>query len=285
MNLYESSTSGFLTVAQNSQYVDYLRLAYLQALTIHATQNNTNVSVMITPGQEVPSKYREVFDEIIEVPWGDNAANDDWKLSNEWKVFHVTPYDNTIKVESDMLFLNSIDPWWDMAEKRDLVFTDKVSTYRGETVTNRFYREVFESNDLPDIYSGLMYFNKSDTCRDFFTLAGELFMTWDQSSIVHLDHTRPKKPSTDVVYALAAKLLGIKTNNNLFTFTHMKTQIQNVDTSYLSEDWTRHFKYYFDDDLSLIIENFRQTLPFHYFIKEFATDELITRFERRLGLL
>lgn len=285
MNLYESSTSGFLTVAQNSQYVDYLRLAYLQALTIHATQNNTNVSVMITPGQEVPSKYREVFDEVIEVPWGDNAANDDWKLSNEWKVFHVTPYDNTIKVESDMLFFNSIDPWWDMAEKRDLVFTDKVSTYRGETVTNRFYREVFESNDLPDIYSGLMYFNKSDTCRDFFTLAGELFMTWDQSSIVHLDHTRPKKPSTDVVYALAAKLLGIKTNNNLFTFTHMKTQIQNVDTSYLSEDWTRHFKYYFDDDLSLIIENFRQTLPFHYFIKEFATDELITRFERRLGLL
>lgn len=285
MNLYESSTSGFLTVAQNSQYVDYLRLAYLQALSIHATQNNTNVSVMITPGQEVPSKYREVFDEVIEVPWGDNAANDDWKLSNEWKVFHVTPYDNTIKVESDMLFFNSIDPWWDMAEKRDLVFTDKVSTYRGETVTNRFYREVFESNDLPDIYSGLMYFNKSDTCRDFFTLAGELFMTWEQSSIVHLDHTRPKKPSTDVVYALAAKLLGIKTNNNLFTFTHMKTQIQNVDTSYLSEDWTRHFKHYFDDDLSLIIENFRQTLPFHYFIKEFATDELITRFERRLGLL
>ena len=79
-------SKGYLTVAQNSDTTDYMRHAYALALSIKATQKETDqISVMITPGQEYPDKYKEVFDEIIDVPWSDMAAPHKQKFHNEWK--------------------------------------------------------------------------------------------------------------------------------------------------------------------------------------------------------
>src|SRR5689334_16550107 len=111
---------GFLTFAQNGE-TDYLRLAYGLALSLKATQKRTPyLAVAITPGMTVPEHYRTVFDEVIDIPWGDLAEYDDWKLANEWKAFHLTPYEQTIKLDADMLFLSDIDDWWDWLSRRDL---------------------------------------------------------------------------------------------------------------------------------------------------------------------
>ena len=36
----------------------------------------------------------------------------EWKLSNEWQVFNLTPFKHTIKLEADMLFTTNTDWWW-----------------------------------------------------------------------------------------------------------------------------------------------------------------------------
>src|SRR5271157_3807356 len=96
---------GFLTIAQNSADTDYIRLAYGLALSLKATQKeNGYLSILVTPGTIVNKEYRWAFDEIIEIPWGDNATASRWKLENEWKAYHVTPYRETIKLDADMLF-------------------------------------------------------------------------------------------------------------------------------------------------------------------------------------
>ena len=83
----------------------------------------------------MPAAYRAVFDEVIDVPWIDEAQQSDWKLENEWKAFHVTPYQETIKLDADMLFVSDISGWWPLLARQELLACTTVETYRGEVMT------------------------------------------------------------------------------------------------------------------------------------------------------
>jgi len=234
---------GFLTFAQNGEH-DYLRMAYGLALSLQATQTDPYLSVVITPGMEVPPKYRAVFDEVIEVPWLDEAIDSDWKLENEWKAYHVTPYMETIKLDADMLFTNDIAEWWPLLACQDVLGCTTVETYRGEIATSNFYREAFVANRLPNLYSSFLYFRISDFAQEFFDLTETIFQNWQRFFEEFLEPlSRPQYVSTDVVFALAAKLLDdcvhpsqtacVPTASRdaprhmVPRFVHMKSQMQN----------------------------------------------------------
>jgi len=102
-----------------------------------------------------------------------------------------------------------------------------------------------------------------------------------------MDETRPKHLSGDVAYALAIKILGIEDEcfdvDSIPTFVHMKSYVQNVDKKLLSDNWTKNIPTYFDDDCRFKIGNYEQYLPFHYQVKEWLTDDMILKLERKLG--
>lgn len=283
-NLSTTSSKGIAAFAQNNPYTDYVRLAYLQALSVKHTQTHNQYAVFVDDPKTIPAKYRQVFDHIIPIPWGDAAAHEEWKLSNEWKAIFCTPFDQTLKVDCDMLFLEDHVDWWRLYEEHDFVPALDVTGYRGEIATADTYRKVFTTNELPNVYSALMYFTKSPRMYEFFKLSGELFKHWDQYAAQFLDYNRPQHPTTDVVYAVAAKLLNIQVHNRYAHFTHMKRDMQGVPVVDLTENWMGHFRHYFTDRLELFVENFKQFNPFHYHVKEFATDALIARYERALGI-
>ena len=104
----------------------------------------------------------------------------------------------------------------------------------------------------------------------------------------YLDENRPTFNSGDVAYASAMKILGIENecfgNLDIPSFVHMKGLIQNINEAYITEDWTKHIPTYFKDDGSFKIGNFEQTLPFHYQVKEWLTDDMISILEKRVGI-
>jgi hypothetical protein len=279
---------GFLTVAQNGT-TDYVRMAYALALSLKVSQDNvSDLSIMVTPGTKIPDKYRAVFDEIIDIPWLDEANSSDWKLENEWKVYHVTPYEETIKLDADMLFPTDISQWWDIMAANDLTFATKAKTFRGEAVTSDYYRKTFTANGLPDVYSALMYFRYSDRAEEFFKMAEVIFHNWEHFFFKFLDETRPTFVSTDVVYALALRCLDIEDEvtvpNPVPAFVHMKSGVQNFGGITVGENWLRKIATTLTDDLDLQIGTHRQFLPVHYHRKEFLTDQMIHTYERILGL-
>ena len=281
-------SKGFLSVAQNTSQIDYVRLAYAQALSIKATQANVNkYAVMVTPGTDIPDKYKQVFDEVIDVPWGDMSSKTR-KFENEWKTYHITPWDETIKVESDILFTSDITDWWRFLSDKELWFTSDVYTYRNEVVYSRACRQMFDDNGLPNVYNGLMFFKKCDLALSFFELAEIIFKNYPVFSKEILDKSRPLWPDTDTVYAMAVKLLEIEPlvmqhNVHMPTFVHMKTELQNW-MSFNSYDWTNQVHATFTDDLELKIGMYKQNLPVHYHVKSFITDEIIGKYERHLGI-
>lgn len=277
---------GFFTFAQNGTH-DYIRLAYALALSLKATQVDVPyLAIGVTPGTVVDAKYAWAFDEIIEIPWGDAAADADWKLQNEWKAYHMTPYRETIKLDCDMLFTTNVDAWWDTLAQQDVWFATTATTYRNEVATNDFYRKTFTANKLPNVYTAFCYFKHSDTAQELFTMAEIIYTNWEKFTFEYMDEPRPTEVSTDVVFALAIKLLGIEdecTRPGTFpSFTHMKTQLQGWNVNQVTEEWTDHIGVYFTDELELKIGRYRILAPLHYHVKSFVTDDMIALYETKV---
>lgn len=272
---------GYLTFAQNNGETDYLSLAYAQALSIKITQQINDYAVIVDqPTFElITDKHRSVFDHII-VMQDDLSANDGWKLKNEWKAFELSPFYETIKIESDILLPTSVDHWWPAMQKHEVLMTSSVLDYEGNVGTSRAYRQLFDDNNLPDVYTGFMYFRYSRTAAALFYYAEHIYKNWDMFRDQILVKCLDEQPTTDVVFAIAAQLVGAERCMNpslsFPTFTHMKGSMNGWG---VNTDWMEKLYSTLHDDGGLTIGFRRQTQPFHYFQKKFITSELIEKYE------
>jgi hypothetical protein len=270
---------GFCILAQNNSKTDYIRQAYALATSIHKFNKNQKVSIITN--DDVPEKYKSVFDQIIPIPFLDDASDTDWKIENRWKVYHASPYEQTIVMDADMLVLENIEHWWSELSKRELFFVSNVRTYRGDVVTSRFYRKVFDSNNLPNLYSGIYYFQKGDTAYEFFKFLELVMTNWELFYGKYAGVNYQRWCSVDVSCALVSKLLDnskeITQSNSFITFTHMKPHVQ--DWKQVPEKWTKVIGSYFTNQKQLLLGNFTQSGVLHYVEDEFLTDKLLSRLE------
>jgi hypothetical protein len=269
---------GFVTLAINTASTDYLRLAYLQALNIKATQSVKQYAVIVDQAtlEQVTEQHRQVFDHIIPT----NLVEGNGPFANEWHVWWLTPYKETIKLESDLLFTRSIDHWWNAFRLHEVCLSYGCKTYQQTPGTSRKYRQLFDDNNLPDTYNGLMYFRYSETGKQFFELARQIFENWPAVR-AELKNCVDEYPTTDVVYALAAKIMDTPCYNpslDFINFVHMKSGMQGWSDD---QAWTDYCVTERNGDM-IRINNINQLHPVHYHAKDYATDKLIEYYERRV---
>ena len=141
-------SKGYFVFAQGKEYI---RMAYALALSIKNTQDINSVCVAIGEKDTVPTEYAKVFDYVVRV----RNVGLKHPMANEWQIWDLTPYKETIHVEADMLFTTNIDWWWQDLQTHDLFFTSKVYDYRGHVAKSNFYRKHFDKMNLPKLYNGL----------------------------------------------------------------------------------------------------------------------------------
>jgi len=275
---WHKEQQGFVTFAQNTADVDYLRLAYLQALNVKATQtvNRYAVIVDVETNKQITNLHKKTFDYVVVL---DKDYNTDlYKFGNEHQAFALTPFKETIKIESDLLFTRSIDHWWTAFRKKDIVLSSGCLNFEQQPATSRAYRKFFDDNCLPDVYNGLMYFRFSKTASDFFRLAKQIQDNWTEIKDTALINCREDWPSTDVLYAVTAELLGRELctmpSMDFIKFTHMKSAINDWPGEWYDAVITEF------DSTDIRINNLNQYAPLHYQVKQFATDEVIEHYER-----
>ena len=274
---------GYFTFAQNSATIDYLSIAYLQALSIKCTQkiNNYAIAVDRPTSELITDEHRKVFDHII-VMEDDDAEEDDWKLANEWKAWWLTPFKETVKLDSDILFTRNIDHWWTAMQQKDICCTSKIRDYEGNISTNKTFRKLHMINNLPDLYSGFTYFRYTKLSMEFFKQVKAVFQHWPLYRDKILKECKHDKACTDEAYAIAAMMVGEENCYNpalnIPTFAHMKGPIQGWGHT----EWTDHLYAQVDDNANLTVGFNRQMYPFHYVDKTFASEELIERYRRIL---
>ena len=235
---------GYLIPAINTPDVNYLRCAELLRESI--LDHHPNAHVTIIDSDMLPP----------DAPGG---------FANDWLCWRLTPYRQTIKLEADMIAAGPIDHWWRLFENRDVVisrgardFYDQVTSYRG-------YRKTFDVNNLPDVYNAITYWRLSTQAREFFELVRSIFLYWQhyRSMLRYPDD----QATTDVVYAMAAVVMGIETvtlpEGVGPRITHMKPGIIPVH----SQDWTQELIW---ETKPLRINTVAQWGLVHYNIKSWA---------------
>lgn len=269
---------GYLTIAQNTEKVNYLELAYVQAMSIKGTMPKSLYAVAVDQKthQLVEEKHRKIFDHIIVIPV-DYAVDDAWKLANEWQVFGLTPFKETIKIESDLVITRDINHWKHLFRNNDVVLSVGCKDYMQQPSNVRAYRKVFDDNALPDVYSGLMYFRYSKFAHHFFSTAKQIYQSWDtvRSS---LKNCRDPEPTTDLVYAITASIEGVEhctlPADSFVNFVHMKPEINGWANKPFSDIVV------VETDLPMIrINNVNQYHPLHYHNKDWITDSLKEEYE------
>jgi hypothetical protein len=272
---------GFVIYAEGT---DYVKQAYLAALSLQASKNEYPVSLITNT--KVSRKYASIFDKIIEIPWY-KPSETGLCTDNRWKIYHATPYFETVVLDSDVLVLENLDYFWNFAENYNMYFPTEVFTYRKEKVTSDYYRKAFTENNLPNFYNCLFYFKKGNFTHEFYEWTEMVSNNWELFYGEFCRKHYPKQPSMDITTAIVAKILDCETDisnhaNDLPQIVHMKSQIQNWRNS--TTRWQDRVGVYLAEDLQLKIGNHRQDTVFHYTEKDFCTDDIIGKYEQCLKL-
>lgn len=269
------SDTGIVVLAQNSDVDNYVEQACLLAMSVRVSAPSLPVSVITN--DTVPEEFSHLFDNIIPIPFGDAARGSDWKIGNRWKIYHASPYEKTIVMDTDVIVLQDIANWLPFLDQYELYFASKVYTYRQEIVTSTAYRKTFVSNNLPNLYSGFHYFKRCDFVHEFNDWLEIIMKNWQQFYKIYLTKDCPDRCSVDVSAAIAAKIMGCEndiTNSQVdfIRFTHMKPLAQNWKKPEAS--WQKCVGTYIDDGCNIKIGNHAQTGILHYtennFVKQNA---------------
>ena len=244
-----TAEQGYLIPAINTDDVDYVRCAEQLAHSIRCWHPTANITI-ITKDQ---------------LPYGDLGG-----FANDWQMFRASPYRQTIKLEADMLITSPIDHWWSMLQHRDLVISTGARDFYNNKTDCRFYRRVFDANNLPDVYNAVTYWRVSETAQYFFNLVRNIFENWTEfkTLLKYPDDV----PTTDLVYAMAAVIIGPEQVTLPWAtypkIVHMKKHIVPIQQS----DWTRELVWEYNHG-HLRINTVAQHGAFHYHKKTWNPNE------------
>lgn len=243
---------GFVIVAVGEQYI---RCA--NQLTQSLRHWHANARVCLITDKSGPTGYDYVH--LL-----DNADYDN-PYANDWQVYNLTPFRETIKLEADMLITSDISHWWYQLRHSEVCISTGCRDWQDRTSTNRYYRRVFDENHLPDVYNAITYWRASRLAKDFFMTVRDIFKHWDQYK--KFIRFADEIPSTDLVYAMAADIVGRDRVTQPWAsyprMVHMKQHIAGSQT----KDWTREFVWEYVDH-SLRINTLAQSGAVHYHIKD-----------------
>lgn len=246
---------GYLIPAIDTATTDYLSCAVQLARSLKRWHPNASVAVLTVKRCSDP-----VFDHVIALPYGDQGG-----YANDWQVFWASPYRETIKLEADMVVTSAVDHWWDYFRHRDVVISQGCRDWLDRPCTTRKYRKIFDRNDLPDVYNAITYWRLSATAKEFYSLVRNIFENWETWR--RLLHFPEEQPSTDVVYAMAATIMGPEQVTMPAgtgpTMVHMKRDVYGGRT----ERWTDELIWEWNNR-ELSIQTVRQWGFFHYHVKD-----------------
>jgi hypothetical protein len=249
---------GYLIPAIDTPSVNYLNCAIQLAESIKHWHPDANISVVTVTRCDNP-----VFDHVIPLPYGDLGG-----YANDWQVFRASPYRETIKLEADMIAAGPVDHWWTLLELRDVIISQGCRTYQNQVTDSRYYRKVFDANNLPDVYNAITYWRLSETAKEFFDLVKAIFENWTEFR--KLLKFPEDTVSTDVAYAMAAQIMGpnrVTLPPGLGpTMVHMKRHINSLQCN----DWTKELIWEMDP---LRINTIAQSGFVHYYQKEWSIEQ------------
>ena len=245
---------GYIVPAFNVDKIDYVDCARALAKTLLAHNPAARICLLTNEPYAADSALF-AYTHVVDI-------NTDNPYANDPLVFYQTPFRETIKLEADMLIATPVDHWWTMFRHRDVVISTGCRNWQGDVSDARHYRKVFDDNHLPDVYNAITYWRLSATAQEFFELVRDIFVNW--SEYRKLIKFAPDTADTDLVYAMAAQIMGPEQVTMPFAQYPQIVHMKRHHAGTVSEDWTQELVWETDP---LRIQTMAQWGAFHYNVK------------------
>lgn len=184
------TNKGALIFARNNAQIDYIKQARFSAQRIrkHLDIPTSIVTDSVEYLQNTYKDYNEVFDQVIEVPYKTEFTNKKYfdgsgvfkhlqfKNDLRTKAYELTPYDETLLLDSDYVIANDLFKNCFAQEHDFLIYKD------AKDLTNFRNTEEFQkiSDTSVDFYwATVIYFKKSEQNKIFFDLTQHIQENWD----------------------------------------------------------------------------------------------------------
>lgn len=258
---------GFVIIAENTDKVDYIQCSNLLVKSLKNVMPDEKVA-LLTNDINNPN-ISNLYDYVIQLEDVTSLVSNpdkDWKLYNDFQVYKLSPFSETIKLEADMYVPRSISHWFDICQHKDLVVCTTIRNFKGNISNETFYRETIVTNNLPNTYNAITYFKHSKTAERFFDIVKDIFCNWeDYQSLLITD--KREEVTTDVVYSMASCIIGVEKTtlpNTDISFIHMKKVINDNK----NEEWVEEYTTEIHSDV-MRINSHPVLYPLHYHIKTF----------------
>ena len=286
------SKRGFIIIGINTD-VDKMQYAEACALSIKKCDPEASICLLYddknSETENNLSKYTSSFDLAAPLPFGNTGHNDGFHGSNLWQVHQASPYDETIYVDYDTLFINvDVPQLWDTFSPYELAMSNKAMTYRNGQCNVKTQFEYELVANLPKLYNSMIYFKKeSKITNEWFKMADPIFQNWrDTYNTVFKD----KKPDTfnkNILCNIVTSLLDIEKQISVpvINFYDLEAKSQYLWNNDVSPEWSQNLNYWFANNNHLMIENsIISSGIVHYRDENFLTNEILNEYRTQIDI-
>jgi hypothetical protein len=209
-------TQGILIFAFNNSEVDYVELAIYAAKRAKQFLNKP-VSLVTDSVDWLYKTFPDdvdVFDKIIEsvdtttqvkkfYDGANNYSNLVWKNSNRANCFDLSPYDETLVIDSDFI-INSpfLGYCWD--QSHDFLIYNKYNDLASWRDTSEF--DYINQFSIPFYWATVFFFKKTVTTNQFFTLIEHIKNNWVYyAKLYRVPSTRYRN---DIAFSIAIHMMN-----------------------------------------------------------------------------
>lgn len=217
-------TNGVLLFANNNEQVDYVKQAVYSAKLIKK-HLGCGVAIASDCADYVRTgfpDYRKYIDHVIDV---DDALTKDagrkrfrdgtmaeknlqWKNTNRYSAYDITPFDQTIVIDTDVLINNdAYNNCWTQTE--DFLIDNQMVDIHPTRKDHTFKR--ISDKSITFYWATAFFFRKTPTTKLFFDTIQHVISNYDFYRMMY--QIIPKKLRNDFVFSIAIHIMnGFKTN-------------------------------------------------------------------------
>lgn len=263
---------GYIILAmQDFEYEQATALAY--SIKLH--NKDASVTLVTNYIDRVPHHFEEIFDYMIELPYGSN----DITRVNDWQLYWATPYKNNIVINCASLVKENHNSIWEYLEDHyDIYFFNECNDFRGMPLKNKTFELLKEEYNLKPVYSHMFYFkHDTDISLSFFKLADVFMQNWRDVfahyfSKAHMFDTY----DNDVMYSLLNTIILFEQpslHNNIINTINMPATLRSGDIGKWSK-WTDRLNTWNSENAKVKIQNYAVATNLYYGEQEFLTEEI-----------
>jgi len=236
----------------------------------------------------VPEKYFDAFDYIVELPFGNTGWKDGFHGSNLWQVRNASPFEETIYLDSDTLFLNvDVNLLWDKLQSYEIAFLNSATTFRNQEFDKEHTFLIENHYGLPKFFSNFIYFkNDAPLAIEWFKMADPVFQNWRDVYKVMFNEIKPSTFDKTLLVNIVNNILDISEDISVdipyyYDLENHGQRFWNKDIPF---DWTDMLNHWVNVKKQLLIETHAISNGIiHYRDEKFVTKELTSEFSDYLS--